>query len=29
LKELINGGKPNNRKQFASIKATEIKSSYN
>jgi len=25
LKELINGGKPNNRKQFASIKATEIK----
>jgi len=25
LKELMNGGKPNNRKQFASIKSTEIK----
>jgi len=25
LKELMKGGKPNNRKQFASIKATEIK----
>jgi hypothetical protein len=25
IKELMNGGKPNNRKQFASIKSTEIK----
>ena len=25
IKELMNGGKPNNRKQFANIKATEIK----
>jgi hypothetical protein len=25
LKELMTGGKPNNRKQFAGIKATEIK----